>query len=98
MTSEYPVLGDLLRRYFHAGWSQDAGSKAVIARMIEQTPSDTLRVAFSELDNLLTSGVCEPQLTDVLQFELGCHITPSEEGVDASAWLMQLRRVMSEAL
>jgi CdiI immunity protein len=98
MTSEYPVLSGLLGRYFHEGWPEHVSSRLVIDRMIEQTPRDTLRLAFRELDRLLASGVCEPQLTDVLQFELGCHIAPGDEGIDASTWLMQLRRVMSEAV
>lgn len=98
MTDAYPVLSELLGRYFGAEWDEQAGSKLVIDRMIQETPRHRLQDAAGELAALLSSGVCEPQINDVLQFELGCHVTPAVEGMDASSWLEQLRRKMNKAL
>jgi hypothetical protein len=98
MTAAYPVLSQLLGHYFNDGWDQRGGSTLAIERMIRETPRRTLHQACNELDALLASGVCEPQISDVLQFELGCHVTPADEGVDASTWLRRLRRMMSKAL
>jgi hypothetical protein len=98
VTTTYPVLSELLGSYFHEQWDPRAGSQPTIERMIQETPRATLQRAVSELDALLSSGVCEPQLTDVLQFELGCNVTPADENVDASGWLEQLRRELSQAL
>jgi hypothetical protein len=98
MTTTYPVLSELLSSYFDEEWDQQGGTTLTIERMIHETPRAKLQTALVELDALLSSGVCEPQLTDVLQFELGCHVAPSSEAMDAASWLEQLRRAMSKAL
>jgi hypothetical protein len=98
MTAAYPALSELLGSYFHEQWDHRSGSQPTIERMIQDTPRAKLQRALVELDALLSSGVCEPQLTDVLQFELGCNVTPANENVDASGWLHELRRELSKSL
>ncbi|HEX7088555.1 MAG TPA: contact-dependent growth inhibition system immunity protein [Longimicrobiales bacterium] len=88
----YPALVQLLGGYFHPDWSSVAGrSDAVLAAMLRDEPVERLRAALRELDALLGRGLCEPQLRDVVLYELGCDFDPESEGLDTSRWLENVR-------
>lgn len=43
-----------------------------------------------ELRELLGRGLCEMQLSDVVSFELGCHLRPAEMNMTTAEWLVWL--------
>lgn len=92
MPAPYANLADLLSPYFHQGWANNGITLGdVVARMARESPPDLLRAGFAELDQLIGSGLCEPQLRDVVLYELDCEIDPDLDGLDFSAWLLQVR-------
>lgn len=92
MELAYPTLVRLLGDHFQDDRLLDAGSTdEVLAEMVRGAPVDALRAALRELDALLGRGLCEPQLRDVVLYEIGCHIAPEREGLDTSAWLVKVR-------
>jgi hypothetical protein len=94
MDPMYPALTRLLGGCFHADWSSAGRSDAVLAAMLRDEPVERLRSGLAELDALLRCGLCEPQLRDVVLYEIGCHIAPEREGLDTSAWLAKVREAI----
>jgi hypothetical protein len=92
MPVPYTTLGSLLASHFHRGWENDAASADdVVACILRVEPPDRLRAARAELELILNSGLCEPQLRDLVLYELDCYIDPQLDGLDFSAWLLHLR-------
>lgn len=98
MTPRLTDLAELLSAYFHRDWTRTAaGSGDVVAAMLRDAPPDRLRAGLAELDHLLASGLCEPQLRDLVLYELDCYIDPDLEGLDFSTWLVRLREQLRRA-
>lgn len=99
MNQPYSTLADLLSSYFHENWMRDAASADdILALMIRDAPAHQLRAGLAELDLLIGSGLCEPQLRDLVLYELDCHFAPETAGVDISVWLLQLRDRLRRAV
>jgi hypothetical protein len=99
MTPPYSTLADLLAGYFHPDWARAAGSSdEVLAALVRETPPQTLHLALAELDEILARDLCEPQLRDLVLYELDCHVAPEREGVDMSAWLLHMRELLGTNL
>lgn len=100
MNQPYSNLAELLSSYFHEHWMRDEAVSAdeVLALMIREAPAHRLRAGLAELDLLIGSGLCEPQLRDLVLYELDCHFAPESAGVDISAWLVQLRDRLRRAV
>lgn len=92
MPAPYTHLAELLAPYFRRGWA-DHGTAVgdVVARMTREASPDLLHAALAELDHLIGRGLCEPQIRDVVLYELDCEIEPDRVGLDYSAWLLLLR-------
>lgn len=98
MRLPYVELAELLSPYFHRDWTRAAASTDdVLAVIFREAPPDRLRAGLAELDHLLASGLCEPQLRDLVLYELDCYIDPDLEGLDFSTWLLQLREHLRRA-
>lgn len=84
----YAQLTRVLGRYYGENWDA-AGERSdeVLERALQETGRPELQTLLRELDELRASGVCEPQLSDVVRYELGCYITPEREGLDMTTWL-----------
>lgn len=96
MTARFPTLERVLGGYFHRGWSHDDRTTGdVLAAILRDEPAERVRAVLRELDALLASGLCEPQLTDVVLYEIGCDIAPDAEGLDMSAWLRRVRETLA---
>lgn len=92
MELAYPTLVQLLGDHFQVDRMLDGESTdEVLAEVVRDASADTLRAALRELDALLGRGLCEPQLRDVILYEIGCNITLEREGLDTSAWLAKVR-------
>lgn len=92
MPVPYTTLANLLAAHFPRGWERRAASADdVVAHLLSVEPPDRLRAACAELSAILSNGLCEPQLRDLVLYELGCHIDPQLDGLDVSAWLIDLR-------
>lgn|SRR5690606_1587135 len=99
MELAYPTLVQLLGAHFQDDRMVDAESTdEALAEMVRAAPVDTLRAALRELDALLGQGLCEPQLRDVVLYEIGCHIAPEREGLDTSAWLAKVRESIGQRI
>ena len=70
---------------------QDSAEEG-LTRMLEVAPIQQQRDAASEIARLLSGGLCENQIRDVLLFEVGCEYPFERDGYDASSWLKHLRR------
>lgn len=91
MPSFYTNLAELLAPYFHQGWSAEGATlDDVVSHIARDTPPELLRAGLTELDQLIGSDLCEPQLQDVVLYELDCHIDPALVGLDYSTWLLHL--------
>ena len=92
MTLAYPTLVQLLGGSFRQDrMLEGERTDDILAEMVREASTDLLREALRELDALLGRGLCEPQLSDVVLYEIGCHIAPEREGLDTSAWLARVR-------
>ena len=88
----YPTLVQLLGGSFRQDRVlEGVRTDDILAEMVREASTDQLRAALRELDALLGRGLCEPQLSDVVLYEIGCHIAPEHEGLDTSAWLVKVR-------
>ncbi|HEY0672778.1 MAG TPA: hypothetical protein VGD27_10950 [Longimicrobiales bacterium] len=54
-------------------------------------PAAQLRAALRELDELIERDLCEPQLSDLVRYELGCDLPPIYGAVETSVWLARFR-------
>jgi hypothetical protein len=98
MPTPYANLSELLAPYFHREWRDTARSTGdVIALILLDAPREQLRAGLGELDHLLASGLCEPQLRDLILYELDCYIDPDLEGLDFSGWLWQIHEYLRRA-
>lgn len=98
MTPPYATLADLLATAFHPDWTRSAeSSDEVLAALVRDAPAPRLRLALAELDEILARDLCEPQLRDLVLYEIDCHFAPEREGVDMSAWLRHVREVLGRA-
>lgn len=92
-------LESLLGDCFASGWMREASDvDDVLSVMIDREGNARFRAALEELDELLGRGLCEPQLRDVVLYELGCEIAPERNGRDVSAWLRHVQRAWSQAV
>ena len=83
---------ELLQQYFCAGWRNGGRStEDVLSAMISRESPARLMAACAGITDLLDRGLCEPQLLDVVLYEIGCDVAPEREG-DASSWLEAIRR------
>lgn len=69
-------------------------TRTILARVQPQTdvPAAQLRAALRELDQLIERDLCEPQLTDLVRYELGCDLPPIYGVVETSGWLRRFRQ------
>jgi hypothetical protein len=92
MPAPYANLAELFSTYFHREWMRTSRSTSdAVALMLREAPREELRAGLAELDHLLGSGLCEPQLRDLVLYELDCYIDPDLEGLDFSSWLLRVR-------
>lgn len=85
---KYPQLARALGRWYPDNWdAHGARSDDVLQRALQATSSAELRSIRRELDELRASGICEPQLSDVVRYEMDCYVAPEREGLDMSGWL-----------
>ncbi|HET9439408.1 MAG TPA: hypothetical protein VFO52_04530 [Longimicrobiales bacterium] len=68
-------------------------TQVIQAQVQQQTdvPAAQLRAALRELDDLIERDLCEPQLTDLVRYELGCDLPPIYGRVETSVWLSRFR-------
>lgn len=92
MTAPYAHLTELLAPYFPRGWAAHGTTLGdVVSRMTREAPPELLRAGLAELDYLIGRGLCEPQLRDLVLYELDCEIEPDLVDLDYSTWLLLLR-------
>jgi hypothetical protein len=92
MPAPYANLAELFSTYFHQDWMRTSRSTSdAVALILREAPREQLRAGLAELDRLLASGLCEPQLRDLVLYELDCYIDPDLEGLDFSSWLLRVR-------
>jgi len=99
MALAYPTLVQLLGGSFHQDrLLEGERTDDILAEMVREASTDQLREALRELDALLGRGLCEPQLRDVVLYEIGCDIAPEREGLDTSAWLVKVRESLHRSV
>ena len=88
MSSESP-LTRLLEEAFPPDWDAtgSAPSERLGASLRHRDASERRRIV-GEVEALLQRGLCEMQLSDVIAYELGAHLSPQDMGLTPSAWLM----------
>jgi peptide-methionine (S)-S-oxide reductase len=85
---KYPVVTRLLGGRFHEHWAASGEPwQQVLDRLLQQSNAQELHALLRELEELGAAGICEPQLSDVVHYEIGCYVTPEDEGMDMSTWL-----------
>lgn len=66
----------------------DARLRVCLAR---RDGSERVRIT-DEVHELLGRGLCDMQMSDVIAFELGCHLRPADMGLTPSEWLAWVGR------
>ena len=91
----YDDLAALLAEAFPAGW--EASGRDWEERLRRGwdacEPAARARV-HRQVDALLSGSLCEPQLADLLAFELDCHLEPARLGMTVAEWLHGLRGLL----
>jgi CdiI immunity protein len=92
-------LEHLLGGYFHQDWAREHSSaEACLEHMLRSAPPDQRRLGAEEIAELLSRGLCENQIRDVVLYELGCCYALESDGLEASSWLRHVRTRLLESL
>lgn len=74
----------------------DGNADACLDRLGAGGSAEQRRAAAHEVSDLLTRGLCENQLRDLLLYERGCCGAFERDGFDASGWLNHLRSRLAD--
>lgn len=89
---DFPNLSSLVGAYFHQDWDlDDPDEKAVLARFARGESRSLILSVLSELKELLTLRLNEPQLAQLLE-RLGCYYHPPGAGLTYAEWLKQMAK------
>lgn len=89
-----PDLTALLEDAFPPGWDrrgQTTPEERLRSRVALRDDACRRRILL-QLRHLMDRELCDMQLTDLIAFELGCHLHPAEMGLTATAWLEWVAR------
>jgi hypothetical protein len=86
-------LTELLEEALPSDWRVGAATPAERMRSCLAGRNDTTRaLILQEVEDLRGRGLCDMQLSDLVAFELGCHLRPSEMGLTPAEWLAWVGR------
>lgn len=54
--------------------------------LVQRDETERLAIC-EEVEKILGRGLCDVQVSDLIAYELGCHLRPAEMGMTPSGWL-----------
>lgn len=92
MKNKYPALFQFFGCYFHQDWPVDYDSwDSAIDAFVKSEPSESIRAAKLELEQILDSGCSESEVLDIL-LQLGCYYDPTGDDTNVFSWLQYVRK------
>ena len=85
------ALAGILGEAFPPGWDQGrtTAQERLGASIASRTPAERIRIV-QDVEDVLGRGLCDMQLSDLIAYELGCHLRPAAMGLTPSDWLRWL--------
>lgn len=87
-------LGELLQEAFSAAWShrREGTPEERLRNCLARRDSGCRSRILRDVQHHLERGLCDMQMSELIAFELGCHLRPAEMGLTASEWLRWVGR------
>jgi CdiI immunity protein len=90
--ADFPALAQLCGGYYHQDWREDnASPDEALQAFIRDTSPETVTAAASDIDRLLGAGLDDAALARLLADGLDCNYVAEADGINAPAWLANVR-------
>jgi hypothetical protein len=90
--ADYPALAQLCGGYYHQDWRQEhASPDEALRAFVRDASPETVSAAAGDIDRLLAAGFGDAALASLLADGLDCNYVAETDGLNASAWLANVR-------
>ncbi len=97
LNNEFSQLEQFLGGYFHQDWMDEFGvEEMAIKAYAEGVNQQTINNTLDELDKLLSLGLPEAALRQMMVDNLLCEYNPDPDGISMTNWLHWVRNTLAK--